>query len=130
MQALADRDGPAGIAREMLPKLLLEGTLRARPSIVSQFREMIENTSTDSIRAALECMMWRPDATEMLRFVRVPTAIIVGAEDTLTPVHESERMHELLPASRLVVIPGAGHRSNLEQPDAFNRAIVAFTSDV
>ena len=129
MQALADREGPAGIAREMLPKLLSEGTHRARPSIVSHVREMIENASTGGIRAALECMMWRPDATEILRSVRVPTVIIVGAEDTLTPVHESERMHELLPASRLVVIPLAGHLSNLEQPDAFNRAIAAFTAD-
>ena len=50
----------------------------------------------------------------------------VGAEDRLTPPHLSEAMHRDLPGSALTIIPGAGHLSNIEKPDAFNAAVLAF----
>ena len=130
MQALAEREGSAGVAREMLPKLLSETTRRERQVVVRRVRELIEATTPVGIRTALECMMWRPDSTGDLLTLRLPTAMLVGAEDVLTPVRESERMRELVPDARLTVIPHAGHLSNLERPDEFNEAIAAFVADV
>ena len=75
---------------------------------------------------ALTAMMTRPDSTPMLPTIRIPVQIIVGAEDAITPPPLSEQMHKDIPGSELVVIPGAGHMSNMEQPAAFNDALGRF----
>lgn len=66
---------------------------------------------------------------ERLSEVKTPTLIIVGEEDPATPVAASEAIHERMPDSRLVVLPSAAHLSNVEQPDAFNRALIGFLLD-
>jgi len=61
-----------------------------------------------------------------LENIRVPTHIVVGEEDTLTPPALSRAMAARIPDARLTVIKGAGHLSNIEQPEAFNEAVLAF----
>jgi len=61
-----------------------------------------------------------------LENVRVPTHVVVGDEDTLTPPALSRAMAARIPGARLSFIKGAGHLSNLEQPEAFNAAVLAF----
>jgi len=61
-----------------------------------------------------------------LEKIRVPTHIVVGDEDTLTPPALSRAMASRIPGARLTVIAGAGHLSNIEQPEAFNAATLAF----
>jgi 3-oxoadipate enol-lactonase len=56
----------------------------------------------------------------------VPTLIVVGEEDTLTPVAESQKMADAVPTAELVIIPRAGHLSNIEQPQSFNAALNGF----
>jgi hypothetical protein len=62
----------------------------------------------------------------MLPNVRVPTLIVVGADDTYTPVEQAELMHKLIAGSILAVIDQAAHLPNLEQPAAFNAALLQF----
>ena len=62
----------------------------------------------------------------MLAQISVPTLIITGAEDNLIPPKESKVMHDNIRSSQLVVIPNAAHLSNVEQPEAFNRAVNDF----
>jgi pimeloyl-ACP methyl ester carboxylesterase len=71
-------------------------------------------------------MAARPDSTPQLAEIDVPTLIVVGAEDAITPPSEARAMHEAIPGSRLVELAGAGHLANLEAPDAFNAAIEEF----
>ena len=71
-------------------------------------------------------MLDRPDSTPLLTAIAVPTLIIVGQEDALTPPAESEGMQAAIPRATLVHLPRAGHLSNLETPDAFNAAVNAF----
>jgi pimeloyl-ACP methyl ester carboxylesterase len=71
-------------------------------------------------------MRTRADSTATLATITVPTLIICGAEDALTPVKESEAMHLAIPDSQLGVIPGAGHAINLEHPAAFNALLSGF----
>lgn len=52
--------------------------------------------------------------------------IVVGADDTYTPVADAEAMHRLIPQSALVVVDRAGHLPNLEQPERFNAALLGF----
>ena len=62
--------------------------------------------------------------------VRVPTHIVVGADDTLTPPGVARAMATRIAGSRLTVIPDAGHLSNLEQPQAFNTAVLGFLREL
>jgi len=66
------------------------------------------------------------DFTSRLKEIRCPTLVIVGEQDTGTPVEMAREIHAAIPASELVVIPSAAHLSNLEQPEAFNRALTGF----
>ena len=62
----------------------------------------------------------------MLETIQVPTLIVVGEHDKPTPVAASEAMHARIKGSTLEVIKDAGHMSNLEQPQAFNRVLLEF----
>ena len=120
--------GAAAIADEMLPKLLGETTKRERPEVGARVRRMIEGNRPDTIAGAVEAMMTRPDSTPLLAEVKVPTLIVCGDEDTLTPPSDSEAMHRAIAGSRLVLLPGAGHLSSLETPEPFNEALRGFVS--
>jgi pimeloyl-ACP methyl ester carboxylesterase len=68
----------------------------------------------------------RPDSQPLLAQINVPTLVIVGAEDPLTPPADSQLMAERIPNARLVTIPDAAHLSNMERPEAFNQAVGEF----
>ncbi|MNY32727.1 Sigma factor SigB regulation protein RsbQ [compost metagenome] len=59
----------------------------------------------------------------MLKTVTVPTLVVVGENDELTPVPESEFIHQLIAHSTLVVIPQCGHLPPLEHPDITNQLL-------
>jgi 3-oxoadipate enol-lactonase len=126
MIELVRRDGPSAVADQMVPKLLGETSARDRPALAAQVRQMIEANKADGIAAALEAMLERQDSTPLLNQMSCPALVIVGAEDTLTPPAEAEAMRDQLVRSRLVVLPSAGHLSNLETPDAFSQALADF----
>lgn len=77
------------------------------------YMKTVEASATSGLQIALE-------------EIRVPAHIVVGDEDTLTPPAMSRAMAVRIPGARLTVIEGAGHLSNIEQPRAFNRAVLAF----
>jgi pimeloyl-ACP methyl ester carboxylesterase len=126
--ALARREGPRAIADEMLPGILGTTTHAQRPEVVAQVRALIESQPSETIAAALQAMMTRPDSAATLANLSVPTTIIVGEEDTVTPVSDAEDMYRAVAGSTLVTIPNSGHMSNLETPAAFNDAIRGFLS--
>ena len=130
MMALLDREGPSGVSRDMMPKLLGKTTRETNPEVEAFVRRLIKQQSPDAIRAAIHRMMHRPDATPLLATITVPALVITGEEDELIPVSESQAMAAALKRSTLVIIPGAGHLANLEQPEAFNRALHAFLSSL
>lgn len=126
MLALVDREGPSGVAREMMPKLLGKTTRELNPAAEAHVRRLVKQQSPVAIRGAIHRMMHRPDSTALLPLVTVPTLVIVGEEDELTPPEDSRRIAEGVPGSTLVTIAAAGHLSNLEQPDAFSAALNGF----
>ena len=126
MLALLDREGPSGVAREMMPKLLGKTTRETNPEAEATVRRLIKQQSPVAIRAAIHRMMHRPDSTPLLAQVTVPTLVVTGDEDELIPIDESRAIAAAVRGATLVVIPHAGHLSNLEQPAAFNDALTAF----
>jgi 3-oxoadipate enol-lactonase len=117
---LAEEQGPGAIADQMLPKLLSPS---ASDELRAEVRRIIEANDRRGIAAALRAMAARPDSTALLPTIDVPTLVIVGGEDTLTPPSEAQAMHAAIPGSRLLEIPGAAHLSNIEAPQAFNTAV-------
>jgi 3-oxoadipate enol-lactonase len=71
---------------------------------------------------------WRP--TFVASQVAVPTLVVVGADDRLTPPAMAKSIADAIPGARFVVIPAAGHLSNIEQPTAFNDAVLGFLTAV
>lgn len=126
MLALVDREGASGVAKDMMPKLLGKTTHETNSTVEAFVRRLIKQQSPTAIRGAILRMMHRPDSTPTLAGVTVPTLVITGAEDEMIPVDESRRMAEAVKGATLVIIPGAGHLSNLERPDAFNDAVNSF----
>lgn len=126
LQGQVDAEGIDAVVREMLPKLLGEHTKRRRPEVVAAVERLVRAASPAAVKAALDCLATRPDSMPLLPTMTCPALVVVGSDDVLTPVAESERMHRALPHSRLVVIPDAGHLSNLEHPEAFNMALAEF----
>jgi 3-oxoadipate enol-lactonase len=126
MLALVDEKGPPAVADEMLPRLLGSTTRSDRPEIAESVRSMVVDNSSAAIAGAITALKSRPDSTPLLSAIHCPTLIIVGEEDAITPVSVAEQMRRTIRGSELVVIPRAGHLSNLEQPDAFNAALGRF----
>jgi len=122
--------GMAGLADAMLPKLLTPDTVSKRPELVKRIRDMMLTAKPEGAAMALLGMAERDDQTEFISSIRVPTLILVGREDAITPVADSEKMHSQIEGSRLVVIENAGHVSNLEQTEQFNDALLGFLSTV
>jgi 3-oxoadipate enol-lactonase len=126
MLALVDREGPSGVAREMMPKLIGATTRETNPSIEANVRRLIKQQSPVAVRGAIHRMMHRIDSTPLLAQVSVPSLVITGAEDEMIPVDESRRMAAAITGATLVIVPRAGHLANMEQPDAFNNALSTF----
>lgn len=119
-------EGMPAIADAMLPKLLAPATVEEQPDVAARVRAMICATKPEGAAAALRAMAVRRDQTDLLPQISVPTLIIVGSEDTLTPPRDAQAMHRAIDGSRLEIIDGAGHLSNVERPAQFNRALSDF----
>ena len=126
MIALVGAKGATAVAEEMLPKLLGETTRRTRSAVVEQVGSLAMSSSAEAIAGALRVLMTRPDSTPQLASIHVPTLIVVGDEDTVTPPSAAAEMHRAIAGSELVTIPETGHLANLEQPDAFDAAMANF----
>jgi pimeloyl-ACP methyl ester carboxylesterase len=120
---LAKTLGSAAVARTMLPKLLGETTKALRPAVVEQVLAMMERQSPASIVAVLEALRDRPDATPGLKDVQVPTLVLVGEEDAITPPAMAKIIAENVKGSKLVAIPKAGHLLNLESSRKFTAVV-------
>jgi pimeloyl-ACP methyl ester carboxylesterase len=123
---LARASGTKAVVDQMLPKLVAPGVLKTRPQIDLQLRQIAESQPAETIVHALAALRDRPDALPGLAKIAVPTLIIVGDGDQVTPPSAAEQMQLAIPGSSLAVIRGAGHMSAVEQPGQVNQAIRRF----
>lgn len=118
--------GSGAVADGQITGMIGKSTREKRPALIDDVHRMLASAPVDGIVGALEAMMARVDSTPTLATIDVPTLVVVGAEDVLTPVNEAEFLHESIRGSRLEVIAHAGHVSNLERPAAFNHVLSEF----
>jgi pimeloyl-ACP methyl ester carboxylesterase len=124
--AMADRllrEGMAGYAAEVLPKMVGATCLRERPEIGQAVLGMMQATDPRGAAAALRARAQRPPYEDVLaRFVR-PSTVVVGDEDAFTSRADADQMSSLLKDCELCWLNGVGHMPNLERPDDFNAVL-------
>ncbi len=118
--------GSARIAEMMGPKLIAPQSFETKPEVVAAVRAVVERTSPAGIAAAQRGMAARPDMTSFLPQIHVPTLVLVGAEDAISPPSEMQVIADKIPNAEFVVIPDAGHMTTMENPEAVNQALLAF----
>jgi 3-oxoadipate enol-lactonase len=123
-------EGVEAFAGSFARRLLGPTTLARRPELAETVAGWIRESAALGICGAQLAMACRTDTTGALGALDVPALIVVGEEDALTPVAHSRSMAEAAKASKLVVLPGAGHLSNLEDPVGFDGALRAFLEEV
>ncbi|NIP18202.1 MAG: alpha/beta fold hydrolase [Xanthomonadales bacterium] len=90
---------------------------------LERWRRFVLSADRTGILRSVSGVLNRPGVTDQLSGIKVPTLVIAGEEDTATPPALARRIHEGIPGSRLVIIPGAGHSSTIEQPERVTEAI-------
>jgi len=123
---VAETQGSTAVANMQIAGLVGKTTRDKRPDIYDSIHRMMAQTPPEGIIGALQAMIERPDSTPTCATVDVPTLIVVGEEDVLTPPKDARDLQRSIRGSRLEVLRQAGHLSNLERPAAFNTVVSEF----
>lgn len=127
-QALVEERGDVTpLVDGLLTRILAEAGPR-QAEVGAALGDMMRSTPPAGWIGALEAMKQRRDQTDLLPQIAVPTLVVVGESDALAPIAVAEAMAKAIPGARFEVVPDAGHVSNLENPEAFNRAFAEFLS--
>jgi len=121
-----EREGMEAFAEEVLPKMLAAVTVDTMPAVVTHIRRMMRSTPPAGAAAALRGRAERPPYEPVLAEVAAPALVIAGDTDAFTTRADVDSMCSLLRDVRLVWMNGVGHMPNLERPNAFNIALLAF----
>jgi pimeloyl-ACP methyl ester carboxylesterase len=119
--------GPAPFLDELLGRLM---SPHAPESITAAVRQIAEDQTAGALIAALGALAARPSRVGVLPSIPAPARVVVGEDDAITPVAAAEALVEGLPNAQLHVIPGAGHLSAIEAPQAFAAAVRALLDDL
>lgn len=120
--------GVAPFGEGFLKGALAPETFNAKPDLVEKLRSIICSNKPIGVCGALLALAGRSDTTAALSKISVPTLILVGEKDAITPPSASSMMKEKIPNSQLGIISGAGHLSNLENTKEFNLKLKEFLS--
>ena len=130
MAQLAKDKGSAAVAEQMMPKMLAPEADKHRPAVAKELREIMEACPPATIVNALMAMRDRKDHSSNLPSIALPTLILVGEADAITPPKMAEAMKAGIPRAELHVIRGAGHMSPMEQPQQVNQAMRGFLDGI
>jgi 3-oxoadipate enol-lactonase len=137
-----ETEGTKAIVEGMLPKLLSPTSLESKPKVAIHARRMMTHTPPAGVIGALQGLAQRSDSRPTLATISVPTLIVVGEDDVITPPDEAAAMRTAILAARhgrdtpkipkvtLARIPNAGHLAPLENPAAFNQALREFLASL
>jgi 3-oxoadipate enol-lactonase len=120
--ALVEAQGVAAMLDRQIPHLL---SASASESLRAEVRSLGAQPAR-TVVAAIRALRDRPDRTAELPSITVPTLVVVGTEDALSPPAHAVAMAAAIPHARVAQIPGAGHLANLQNPDAFAAALMEF----
>lgn len=119
----------AGRLEEVMRDVIGSDTLAPGPQRIPILQDVIRTATElgpDLFTRQMRALQRRPDQQAALRLIAVPTLLLCGAHDTLTPVRKHQFMAELIPEAELLVLDDAGHLPTLEAPDAINQALMTW----
>ena len=119
--------GAVGLWGEMEPKLFSH---QPEPEVVARARSIALERSSSDLVTCVEAIRDRPDSRPTLPTVDVPTLVVVGEKDELTPPHEAAAIASGIAGAKLVTIPESGHLPPLERPGAFLASLRALLAEV
>ncbi len=122
-QRLLEEEGVSPDVAAGLLEPLVGPTATRRAEALRRAHELLAANRPEGVIGGLEAMKKRPDSTADLGAIDVPTLVVVGEQDQPSPPDVAEKMAAAVPNARLVVVPDAGHLSNVENPEAFNQAL-------
>ena len=123
-------EGVGKFAEGFLKAVFASKTFDTKPGVVDEIRRIILSNSPLGICGALLALAGRTDTTEALAKIGVPTLILVGEHDAVTPKAAAKSMHDRIQNSRLHLIENAAHMSNLENPNMFNEHLAKFLDGI
>ncbi|MDP7488203.1 MAG: 3-oxoadipate enol-lactonase [Alphaproteobacteria bacterium] len=123
----AQQAGMGPLVEPTLERWFTKTYRERRPAVLDAVAEMIANTPVAGYVGASIGIV-KIDFLERLSSISVPTLVIVGADDPATTVEASEAIQSRIPGAELAVVGEAAHLSNVEQPEAFNAALLEFLS--
>jgi 3-oxoadipate enol-lactonase len=121
----ASEKGMEPLVEPTLKRWFTEAMVSRRPPVLDKVAAMIRATPPAGYAGCCHAIP-KINVTARLQEITCPIQVIVGEQDAGTPVAMSREIQAAAPGSELVVIPSASHLSNLEQPEAFNRALLDF----
>jgi pimeloyl-ACP methyl ester carboxylesterase len=121
-----EKQGAAALIENMLPNLISGDTQQNNPALVAKLKEMFLEVNPSAAINALRSMAERSDSSDIINNIFAPALLLFGEFDKVTNLENARQMNHLISDSELVVIENAGHFSNLEQPEQFNRALLNF----
>lgn len=119
-------EGAWAAVEPMFPKLLSEQTIASKPEVAKLVKSMMESAAPATIAAAQNAMARRRDFSEQLSTIHVPTLVIAGQYDAISPAAAAEVWASRIPHASFAVIPGTAHLSPLEDPSTFNQTVLNF----
>lgn len=127
---LVKKEGVERFAEGFLKAVFSPKTFDTKHDVIDEIRRIILSNSPLGICGALLAMAGRTDTTEALAKIGIPTLILTGEHDAVTPPTAAKSMHERIPNSKLHLIDSAGHMSNLENPNMFNEHLTKFLDGI
>ena len=121
-RSVAASEQMSELAAARTPVLLAPG---ASEDLHQEVRETMASIDPEAFRIGAEGV-WLADQRDRVAKIAVPTLVLVGAEDTVTPPELSRELAEAIPGAELHILPGAGHLANIERPADFNRLVEEF----
>lgn len=126
--AFIQKNGLEVYTEESLKNLFAPASFQSKKAEVLFIRNTILKTRPENICLTLQALADRAETCSVLEKITVPVLILVGKEDKITSPEVAEKMHRLIDKSELQIIENAGHLSNLENPEQFNRHVKSFLS--
>lgn len=124
------QEGTTSFNEEFIKSVFCKVSFDTKKELVKNVHNVVFANSQRIIAMGLVALAGRSETCSRLDEITIPTLIICGREDEVTPLEQSESMNEAIKDSTLHVIDNAGHVSNLEQPDEFNEHIRDFLAMV
>ena len=121
-----EEDGVFDFNEGFIKKVFHKDSIENKKELVRDVRNVVFSNSDHVMKQGLLAIAERSETCSILNEINVPTLILCGREDEVTPLVQSEMMHAAVEGSELRVIDNAGHVSNLEQPDEFNKYLLDF----